>query len=240
MPRRRFLFRLLFAVLLGIAANTLIAVALAWSPRTPGPADGMLFIADHRGQSVIVNVSRCEAFGRDSVSIRHRAQNFQGQLSPQDLRLRVEEISIVTNGSNAPVGSKDPLYDTRRYLPGWADWAMAISVADPERRAFAAGFPFRCLCGATSPSTSEHHGILAADLSNPVRAIPFIPIPLNFAANSLVYSLPWLATWCIWPPVRRSLRTRRGHCPDCNYDLQADPSGGCPECGWNRAAPSKT
>jgi hypothetical protein len=231
MPRRRFLLRLLFAVLLGFAANTLIAVALAWSPQTPGPADGILFIADHGGQSVIVNVSRCEAFGRDSVSIRHKAQTFQGQLSPQDLRLRMEEISIVTNGSNAPVGSKNPLYDTRRYLPEWADWAIAISVADPERRAFAAGFPFRCLYGATSPSTSEHHGILAVDLSNPVRAIPVIPIPLNFAADSLVYSFPWLALWFALPPLRRSLRRRRGHCPRCNYDLRADLPSGCPECG---------
>ena len=35
--------------------------------------------------------------------------------------------------------------------------------------------------------------------------------------------------------ARRNLRTRRGLCPTCKYDLRGDLDAGCPECGWNRA-----
>jgi hypothetical protein len=32
-------------------------------------------------------------------------------------------------------------------------------------------------------------------------------------------------------------RTRRGHCPKCGYDLTANVSGVCPECGQARPSP---
>jgi hypothetical protein len=33
---------------------------------------------------------------------------------------------------------------------------------------------------------------------------------------------------------RDARRIRRGHCPHCDYDLLANFTGGCPECGWGR------
>jgi len=31
---------------------------------------------------------------------------------------------------------------------------------------------------------------------------------------------------------------KRGHCPNCGYNLRGNLKAGCPECGWNRAEPS--
>lgn len=42
--------------------------------------------------------------------------------------------------------------------------------------------------------------------------------------------------WTPWPPFQRWRRIRRGHCPRCSYDLLADFSRGCPECGWGKAS----
>jgi len=36
--------------------------------------------------------------------------------------------------------------------------------------------------------------------------------------------------------LRKQLRTLRGHCIKCGYDLRGDLEAGCPECGWNRSA----
>jgi len=33
---------------------------------------------------------------------------------------------------------------------------------------------------------------------------------------------------------KQARRQRRGHCPQCNYNLLFDLKSGCPECGWNR------
>lgn len=34
--------------------------------------------------------------------------------------------------------------------------------------------------------------------------------------------------------ARRSLRTKRGRCPSCGYELLHSLNDGCPECGWER------
>jgi len=33
---------------------------------------------------------------------------------------------------------------------------------------------------------------------------------------------------------KQARRQRRGHCPQCNYNLLFDLKSGCPECGWGR------
>jgi hypothetical protein len=61
--------------------------------------------------------------------------------------------------------------------------------------------------------------------------IPLFPIPLNFAASTLLFASPWLFLFFAPPVLRRQLRRRRGHCIDCGYDVQRQYSSPCPECG---------
>lgn len=59
------------------------------------------------------------------------------------------------------------------------------------------------------------------------------------AATIAVLLAAGLTGWILDPfaPVRsfrRRRRCERGQCPMCGYDLLAEFSGGCPECGWRR------
>lgn len=47
----------------------------------------------------------------------------------------------------------------------------------------------------------------------------------------------WAMATIVSTPLRtlsRARRIRRGHCPRCSYELLAQFSDGCPECGWGR------
>ncbi len=70
-------------------------------------------------------------------------------------------------------------------------------------------------------------------------SLPIHPIWPGFLANTLLYALAWLGLARLWRLRRAWLRTRKGLCPHCAYDLRADFTPGCPECGWRRA-PSPT
>jgi hypothetical protein len=52
--------------------------------------------------------------------------------------------------------------------------------------------------------------------------LPMIPSPLAHAGRM----------------IRRRRRLRRGLCPRCGYDLTANPSGVCPECGGPAPPPA--
>ena len=59
--------------------------------------------------------------------------------------------------------------------------------------------------------------------------VPHRSLALAFAIGSAVMSVRALAG-----RVRRSSRSRRGRCRACGYDLTANASGVCPECGTAR------
>ncbi len=71
------------------------------------------------------------------------------------------------------------------------------------------------------------------------RLLPWKPLPLAFAINSVFYGSVWFALSFpaqlpyLWNQRRKR---RRGLCPKCAYDLQAEFDSGCSECGWNRNA----
>ncbi|MCH8824765.1 MAG: hypothetical protein IH984_14800 [Planctomycetes bacterium] len=62
------------------------------------------------------------------------------------------------------------------------------------------------------------------------------PIWPGFAINTIFYStILWLFT--LGPfTVRRMIRSKRGLCIKCGYDLRGTSESGCPECGWGREA----
>lgn len=64
--------------------------------------------------------------------------------------------------------------------------------------------------------------------------IPYAPEWDGIAFDTLFYAVLWWAGFASVRLVQRSRHLRRGLCPMCRYDLKADFSGGCPECGWRR------
>lgn len=66
------------------------------------------------------------------------------------------------------------------------------------------------------------------------RALPLLPIWPGLAFNTLFYALLWYLAFASARMVKHNRRYRRGLCPICRYDLRADYSQGCSECGWKR------
>ena len=72
------------------------------------------------------------------------------------------------------------------------------------------------------------------DAGTRLRALPLTPIWPGFAINTAFYAV---LLWMLWLSpfvVRRFIRSKRGCCIKCGYDLRGDFSAGCPECGWRR------
>ena len=67
------------------------------------------------------------------------------------------------------------------------------------------------------------------------RTLPLALIWPGFLIDTLFYAALWLGLIVGFGATKRALRTRRGLCPKCKYDLRGDLDAGCPECGWNRA-----
>ena len=66
------------------------------------------------------------------------------------------------------------------------------------------------------------------------RILPYGIVWPGFAINTVFYAVTlWLLLFNL-SIVRRYARFKRGHCPQCRYDLRGDSSAGCPECGWRR------
>ncbi|MFG0258779.1 MAG: hypothetical protein ACF8LK_00390 [Phycisphaerales bacterium JB041] len=65
-------------------------------------------------------------------------------------------------------------------------------------------------------------------------ALPYLPYWPGLLANTLFYTLLWWLAFASLRMVKHNRRYRRGLCPLCRYDLLADYSNGCSECGWKR------
>lgn len=75
------------------------------------------------------------------------------------------------------------------------------------------------------------------------RTVPLAVIWPGFLMDALFYGALWFGLIVGLGATKRALRTRRGLCPMCAYDLRGGTleAGrlchriqGCPECGWNR------
>lgn len=66
------------------------------------------------------------------------------------------------------------------------------------------------------------------------RLLPLSPIWQGLVVNTLFYAL--MVGLLAYGPFafRRFIRSLRGLCPVCSYDLRGNLSDGCPECGWGR------
>ncbi len=66
-------------------------------------------------------------------------------------------------------------------------------------------------------------------------SLPYRPIFVGFALNSLLYAGAWSVVLVVPGHLRQRSRRRRGVCIECGYDVRGVmPGAACPECGTER------
>ena len=63
------------------------------------------------------------------------------------------------------------------------------------------------------------------------RALPYQPVWSGIVINTLFYAMLLWMLWLIPFVVRRVIRSKRGLCIKCGYDLRGAEHEVCPECG---------
>lgn len=224
-PRRPVpnLLTLLTALTLGLATSIAIAWSTPWWPYAPlRPGQRLPF-----GFCTIEGAS-------DLWQVNMPAGDLPGQ-----------SIFVFARITGAPT---QPQPD-RQELPAWFDdWARTQPI--PKRfltanvnllMLQAQGWPFRCVSTTRAftqtPTTVMKHtplwGIVIDDGRH--RVVALRPLPLGLAANTAIYAAAWAVPLTLIPITRRHLRTRKGLCPRCGYDVQRQFTTPCPECGHQRS-----
>jgi hypothetical protein len=110
-------------------------------------------------------------------------------------------------------------FDEAHGLPALAFAAQGRVIEDPESR-----LVLQAAIDLSTPDTPPFAP----------RLLPLLPIWPGLAFNTLFYALLWYLALASARMVSHNRRYRRGLCPFCRYDLRADYSQGCSECGWKR------
>lgn len=149
------------------------------------------------------------------------------------------------------------VHEDQLAVRGLPTWARTHDPSFPYQGV--AGLPLRCFRIAASgsplglwepvpaPGSIEFRGALA--LGSPALAygsrsngilIPYAVRPLPFVVNVMLLTLAWAIVISLlanaWRFGHGMLRSRRGQCPACGYDLAGVQADVCPECGAPRAA----
>ncbi len=116
-------------------------------------------------------------------------------------------------------------------------------VGSPFAYFYRSGWPLRSFEGGhyLHPETNKMIDagamFLAADWADEfwgVDSLPLRPVWVGIVLSTLFYAaLLWLVAYGPFA-LRRTIRRKRGHCINCNYNLRGEFTHGCPECGWNR------
>lgn len=137
----------------------------------------------------------------------------------------------------------------------WKRVAREMCLESVSRRAARSGivvvehgWPWRCLTSlgkSTNETVTLQSGGLRFPWAQPrantrvgfwtfpgwLAAVPLAP---GLIADTLFFAAAFFAAHQSIASIQRRSRYRRGLCPACRYDLEADYSNGCPECGWGR------
>jgi hypothetical protein len=105
----------------------------------------------------------------------------------------------------------------------------------------AAGWPVRCVRWSAMLSVDraspygiavvQERGAVRLRIGDDVYFFPYRPLWPGLLANTAFYAVILWAIWFTPGAIKRGLRTRRGACMRCGYDLRGAEHETCPECG---------
>jgi hypothetical protein len=153
------------------------------------------------------------------------------------------------SGPTMPTGPTEPMAG-EILTAGWGPTARDIRLKASGNLGTASwlgdarGWPRRAVwCELTVNEKTQVDGVKGGiPLGHPAqadaltfRALPYRPIWSGLVIDSACFGAAW-SVLLLFRPARAWRRTRRGHCPRCNYSLAASggAAAGCPECGWGR------
>jgi len=257
---KRWIFTILLFLLLGAVVN----VAVAWGfalHRNSGDSA----CAAWRAGSFVTIAENSEACENEIASRMHLSwkpyvnEQFSDPFSDPSYRIVSTELM-----ERRELGLHQLILVEEDELrkSGWisSNWGSNVfRVTMPSIIHSQNGWPFPCISGGQRTSREFHPPatvlgettcysaiVLTHKETRPGEYRPNQWLPLQpewpwFLINTLFYAM---LLWLFIPGpfvLRRLIRIRRGRCPRCGYDLRGQPpeagAAGCPECGWNRAAP---
>lgn len=236
MPRRKairltaalFLAGFLTSILIAWTIELVSALNSPWDQRSTPPLQWMRF--HDTGTTVIIRAQRRYLGSSEWMVDRPLGQEVQAAAILPGVALVRESFN------NFPL------------TPHW------VPELGPEHGAaagaIARGLPFLCLnadySGTTQqvgPGATTRPVTYSDSLTLRFRGgkytlhLPLHPIFPGILYNTLIFAALFSTPWTV-PLARRAIqesrapaRFRRGHCPNCNYDLRNDFTRPCPECG---------
>jgi hypothetical protein len=246
--RPRLAIRVLLSLILGMATTLVVATALAaWAPIDL--AGGTVALDGDHLQPWLLRLSRVGA-DRTIWFEKGRIWSKRGVGPPGGSSSAVSCWSFATATRRNPLFVRGPV-ETTAELRGHMErtpptcWGVAL-----DRR----GWPIRALeCAVVAPTSPsapaiylvnggalDRRQIQGSQSLATVRVFPWRPVWTGLLADGAIFAVPWFLLLILAAFLsaggRAALRLRRGHCPECGYDLCGDVAGGCPECGWRRSA----
>jgi hypothetical protein len=211
---------LAWALLLGLVTSLLIAWGAvlrrdtdSWESNLFSDGEPFGVASDESAQPDMLSTFRLSTLGVTAI---------RGFFEPAGAtNLKDSPVSDVLPPSIAPW--RRDLFDDRTQSIGRAWFTL-----------YAAGWPLSCVDGSDFEEAwpePVRFGLVSIDEGSTRRVMPIRPRPLALIANTIAWSAPWLIVLLLPRKLRSRRRRTRGYCPACGYDLRADYSRPCPECG---------